>query len=73
MACINPDGSITRPGRKMMEAMSLPKTLEDVAKETAIPVFRIRSVIRELLEAEYVEESEGLYSTTEKGRYKLEK
>ncbi|MEW5953574.1 MAG: hypothetical protein AB1815_07510 [Bacillota bacterium] len=71
MACIAPDGSVTRPGRKMLEAMKAPRALEDVALVAEIPLYRVRSVIRELLDAGLAEEKDGLYSITGKGLAKL--
>lgn len=71
MACINPDGTITRPGRKMLEAMKEARTLEDVAQVAEIPLYRVRSVIRELLDAGLAEEKDGMYSITAQGLGKL--
>lgn len=71
MACIAPDGSVTRPGKKMLEAMKVARTLEDVAQVAEIPLYRVRSVIRELLDAGLAVEKDGLYSITEEGLAKL--
>ena len=71
MACINPDGTVTRPGRKMLEAMIEARTLEEVAQVAEIPLYRVRSVIRELLDAGLAVEKDGMYSITEQGLGKL--
>lgn len=71
MACINPDGTITRPGRKMLEAMRAARALEEVAQMAEIPLYRVRSVIRELLDAGLAVEKDGKYSITEAGFNKL--
>lgn len=71
MACINPDGTITKPGRKMLETMQAARTLEEVAQMAEIPLYRVRSVIRELLDADMAVEKEGKYSITEAGLSKL--
>lgn len=71
MACINPDGTVTRPGRKMLDAMKETRTLEEVAQVAEIPLYRVRSVIRELLDAGLAVEKDGKYTITEAGLSKL--
>jgi predicted transcriptional regulator len=71
MACINPDGTVTRPGRKMLDAMKETRTLEEVAQAAEIPLYRVRSVIRELLDASLTVEKDGKYTITEAGLSKL--
>ncbi|TET28373.1 hypothetical protein E3J68_03115 [Candidatus Aerophobetes bacterium] len=72
MACINPDGTLTPSAKAMLSAVSSPAPLEEVAKSTGLPLFRIRSSIREMLEAGLVEEKEGKYAVTKLGREKIE-
>ncbi|WP_018085361.1 hypothetical protein [Desulfurispora thermophila] len=72
MACVNPDGTLTRPGRRVLAAMLEPRRPEEVAAATEIALFRIRSIIRELMEAGMVAEADGLYMATATGREKLE-
>lgn len=72
MACVNPDGTLTKPGRRVLAAMLSPRRPEEVAAATEIALFRIRSIIRELLEAGLVAEANGLYSATATGREKME-
>ena len=72
MACINPDGSLSGPARKILGAMQAPTTLEAVAEATGLPLYRIRSSIRELVQAGFVKETEGRYSATSAGRARIE-
>ncbi|MCL5935347.1 MAG: helix-turn-helix domain-containing protein [Firmicutes bacterium] len=71
MACINPDGSVTRPGRAMLNAMLLPATLDQISRDSGVPLYRVRSVIRELLDAGLVDVEGEMYSTTGPGLEKL--
>jgi len=71
MACINPDGTLTPSAQKILQALSSPVKLEEVAKSTGLPLFRIRSNIREMLEAGLIEKKEGNYVVTKLGREKI--
>jgi len=71
MACINPDGSLTRPGRAILEAMRQPAPLDQVSSGSGVPLYRVRSVIRELLDAGLAHADGELYMVTEKGIEKL--
>ncbi|MEA3485625.1 MAG: hypothetical protein U9R03_02835 [Candidatus Aerophobetes bacterium] len=71
MACINPDGTLTSSGKKILSALSSPATLEKVAKSTKLPLFRIRSSIREMLEAGLVKEEKNRYLATKLGQEKI--
>lgn len=73
MACINPDGTLTPSAKKILSTLSSPTALEEVAKSTSLPLFRIRSSIREMLEAGLVEKGEGKYAATKLGQEKIKK
>lgn len=72
MACIQPDGLLTRCGEAVLLATWKPSTLEELAKECRIPMFRVRSAIREILQAGLVEEKGESYGITAQGIKKLE-
>ncbi len=72
MACINPDGTLTRPGRAILNAMREPATLEQVSAGSGVPLYRVRSVIRELLDAGLVVKNGEMYQATEQGIAKLD-
>lgn len=71
MACVAPDGTLTPQARAVLRAMEGPARLEDVARQTGFPLFRIRASARELAEAGLLEESDGAYRVTDLGRQKL--
>jgi len=49
MACIGADGTPTESGTRMLKALqSGLRTPEDVAGSTGLPLFRVRSGLREL-------------------------
>jgi predicted transcriptional regulator len=52
MACISPDGKPTVSGGKMLVALKAgPCSAEEIAKASGLPVFRVRSGLRELAQA----------------------
>jgi predicted transcriptional regulator len=67
MACINPDGSLTPAAQAVITALKTPRTSAELAQATSLPVYRIRSTIRELIEAGLVLETDGRYQLTENG------
>lgn len=71
MACISADGTLTESARKMLQVLQSPATPEEVAQATGLPLFRVRSGLREMAQAGLVEEQEGRYTLTEAGRQKL--
>ena len=72
MACINPDGTLTSSGLAMLSALKTPITLEEVSKVAGLPLFRVRSGVREMIAGGLVEEEGGKYSLTELGKQRLE-
>ncbi len=68
MACISADGTLTESARRMLEVLQNPATPEDVAQATGLPLFRVRSGLREMAQAGLVEEKEGRYALTEAGK-----
>jgi len=69
MACVNPDGKPSESGVKMLGALKSGRaSADDIAAASGMPLFRVRSGLRELAEAGYVAGSDGSYSLTEQGR-----
>ena len=69
MACISPDGKPTESGTKMLRALkSGLGAPEEIAKSTGLPLFRVRSGLRELTQAGLVTEIGGRYDITERGK-----
>ena len=68
MACISPDGKPTGSGAKMLRALkSGLSSAEEIAKDTGLPLFRVRSGLRELTQAELVNQNNDKYKVTDKG------
>ncbi len=68
MACINPDGKPTESGMKMLRALQKgSKAPEEVAQETGLPLFRVRSGLRELAQAGLAIQTEDKYKLSEEG------
>jgi len=68
MACISPDGKLTESGAKMLRALkSGLGSPEEIAEDTGLPLFRVRSGLRELAQAGLTTPQNGNYKLTEKG------
>ncbi len=68
MACISPDGKPTESGTNMLRALkSGLGSPEEIAKNTGLPLFRVRSGLRELTQAGLASEKNGKHELTEQG------
>ena len=68
MACVSPDGKPTESGTKMLRALkSGLGSPEDIAKDAGLPLFRVRSGLRELAEAGLAKQKDDRYELTERG------
>jgi predicted transcriptional regulator len=68
MACISPDGKPTESGAKMLRALkSGLKSPEEIARDAGLPLFRVRSGLRELTEAGLANQKGDKYEITNKG------
>jgi DNA-binding IclR family transcriptional regulator len=72
MACIDATGTLTPTGLLLMRALAeQPLPPEDIAKHLGEPTFKVRGSLRELADAEFIEEDGGSYHLTDAGREKL--
>ena len=71
MACINPDGSVSPSAKLLLGVLQTPHTVEDISSSVEQPLFKVRSSLRELTEAGFVEQNGEKYSITDAGREKL--
>jgi predicted transcriptional regulator len=71
MACISLDGELTDSGRKILSAAQEASLPEELAHASSMPLFKVRSSLRELTDAGFMEESEGKYEITSLGKEKL--
>lgn len=69
MPCINPEGKPTETGKKVLQALRDNGlcTVEKVAEVTGVALFRVRSGLRDMIEAELVTMVGDKYDITEKG------
>jgi len=68
MACISPDGKPTESGDRMLRALkSGLGSPEEIAKAAGLPLFRVRSGLRELKQAGLANQKDDRYEITEKG------
>lgn len=68
MPCITAEGLLNNPARLILEALDEPNSLVEVARATHLPLYRVRSAIRELEDAGLVEPRTHGYVATDKGR-----
>ncbi len=68
MACINSSGELSPTAKKILAVLEQPARPEEVARTTGLPLFRIRSGLREMKQAGLVEERSGAYAISATGR-----
>ncbi|RPI06869.1 MAG: hypothetical protein EHM71_11450 [Zetaproteobacteria bacterium] len=56
----------------ILRALRTPRTMEGVCEYLRVPIYRVRSTVRELFEAGLVVEDDGVYGLTDGGRGRLE-
>jgi Mn-dependent DtxR family transcriptional regulator len=71
MACVNNQGELSESARRMLAVLENPATPADVAERMELPLFRVRSGLREMAEAGLVELQDGVYTSTQHGREML--
>jgi len=68
MGCISPDGKPTDSGTRLLRALeSGLRSPEEVARETGLPLFRVRSGLRDLTSAGLAAPRDDRYELTSKG------
>ena len=68
MACISADGKPTESGTKMLRALkSGSRSAEEIAKNAGLPLFRVRSGLREMVQAGLAIEKGEKYELSSKG------
>lgn len=73
MPCMDSRGGLTETAGKILAAMTTAVPLGEVAEKTGIPLYRVRSAARELVESGLAEEKDGAYVVAEAGRAALAK
>ena len=72
MPCVKPDGTLEPMAQAIVRALRTPRTVEGVCEHLRLPVYRVRSTMRELVEAGLVADRDGVYDLTDSGRRRLE-
>jgi predicted transcriptional regulator len=69
MPCVSPDGNPTSTGMALLKSLKN-ETLspEEITSKTGQPLFRVRSGLRELKNAGFIEEKEDKYRLSEAGK-----
>jgi len=68
MPCVSPDGKPTSSGMATLKALENGAlSPEEIASKTGQPLFRVRSGLRELKNAGFVEEKEDKYTLSKSG------
>ena len=72
MACISPDGKPTESGAKMLHALkSELGSPEEIAKDAGLPLFRVRSGLRELAQAGLANQKNDRRNCVGRGRSRV--
>jgi len=68
MACISPDGKPTASGARMLRALKTKAgSAEEVSQSAGLPLFRVRSGLRELTQAGLVSQKGEQYQLSAQG------
>jgi predicted transcriptional regulator len=69
MPCIDDSGNLSDSGKALLAALSKENLgVKELSSQIGVPLFKVRSSIRELVEAGLLEESAEKYSLTESGK-----
>jgi predicted transcriptional regulator len=67
MPCIDSQGHLSDAARKILTALEQPRTVEQIAAALNLPLFRVRSGVREMAEAGLIGEKNGAFTVTPRG------
>ena len=67
MPCVKPDGTLEPMAQAILRALRTPRTAEGVCDFLRLPLYRVRSTVRELVEAGLAAETAGRYARTPEG------
>lgn len=71
MACVNADGTITETARSLLKAVESPLGAEEIAARLGLPLFRVRSSLREMAEAGLILSQGDDFVISGEGRKKI--
>ena len=67
MACLNPDGTLTRSAEAVLAALHESATEQQIVEHAAVPRLRVRSLLRDMAKANLIAEDEGVYRLSADG------
>ena len=67
MPCVKPDGTLEPMAQAILRVLRTPRTVEGICEHLRLPLYRVRSTVRELLEAGLVTDTTGEYALTAAG------
>jgi DNA-binding IclR family transcriptional regulator len=68
MPCVSADGKPTKSGMEMLSALkSGASTPDALSKATGMPMFRVRSGLRQLVNAGFIKQVDDKYQLTQEG------
>jgi predicted transcriptional regulator len=71
MPCVKPDGTLEPLAQAILRALRTPRTAEGVSEYLRLPLYRVRSTVRELVEAGLAAETKGQYALTPDGEERV--
>jgi predicted transcriptional regulator len=71
MPCVKPDGTLEPMAQAIVRALRTPRTIEGVCEHLRLPLYRVRSTVRELVEAGLVADADGALRLTDAGAARL--
>lgn len=61
MACVDDNQTLTTSMQALLNALDAPLTAEQLAEKTSLPLFKVRSALRELEQRGYVKNNDDVY------------
>jgi predicted transcriptional regulator len=71
MPCVKPDGSLEPLARAILRALARPRCADEIVDELRVPLYRVRSTLREIVEAGLAVEAEGQFCRTPAGEERV--
>jgi predicted transcriptional regulator len=71
MPCVKPDGTLEPMAQAILRALGTPRTAEGVCDHLRLPLYRVRSTVRELVEAGLVADADGALRLTDAGAARI--
>jgi DNA-binding IclR family transcriptional regulator len=71
MACVNDTTTLTSSAEKLLIVAEAPATPAELAQRAKLPLFRVRSTLRQLVTQGLLVLKDGHYHLTEAGRARL--